>query len=216
MRKTVIFDMDGTLLNTLEDLWRSVNAMLSHFGFPQKSLDEVRMAVGNGVRNLMREVVPDGEDNPKYEECLAWYSAYYQEHLNDHTGPYPGVPELLKNLAEKGYRLAIVSNKGDQAVKELNRSMFGDVIPVAIGETKQIRRKPAPDTVFEAMRVLGVSPEDCIYIGDSEVDIATAKNCGIPAALVSWGFRGRRRLEELGAELIFDSAEDLLTYLTKD
>lgn len=210
MRKTIIFDLDGTLLNTLEDLYLSTNAALQSCGFPARTMEEVRQFVGNGVRNLMRRAVPEGEENPRFEECFRAFREHYAVHLNDHTGPYEGIMELLEKLRKMGCPAAIVSNKLDSAVKELNRSFFGELIPVAIGESEGVRRKPEPDTVYAAMGELGVSREDCIYVGDSEVDLQTAKNCRIPCVCVSWGFRGRETLESLGAERIVDTAEELL------
>lgn len=209
MRKTVIFDLDGTLLDTLEDLWRSVNTALEAFACPGRTREQVRQAVGNGVRNLMRLSMPAGEENPYFEQCFHAFQEHYARHLNDHTGPYPGIMELLAKLREEGYTCAIVSNKSDSAVKELNRRIFGAYIPIAIGESENIRKKPAPDTVYAAMRELGADREDCIYVGDSEVDLLTAENSGIPCITVSWGFRDRDVLEKLGAACIVDSAEEL-------
>lgn len=210
MIKAVIFDLDGTLLYTLEDLYLSVNAALRAYGFPEKTKEDVRQFVGNGVRNLMRRSVPEGEKNPRFEDCFQEFQKHYAAHLNDHTEPYDGIAELLKTLSDQGCLMAIVSNKSDYAVKELNRNIFGDRIPVAIGESEGVRRKPEPDTVYEAIRELGVLKENCIYVGDSEVDIQTAKNCKIPCILVSWGFRGRAVLERLGAEKIVDTTGELL------
>lgn len=209
MRKTVIFDLDGTLLDTLEDLWCSVNAALEAFACPRRTREQVRQAVGNGVRNLMRLSVPGGEEHPHFEECFHAFQKHYAEHLNDHTGPYAGIMELLSRLKAEGYACAIVSNKSDSAVKELSRRIFRAYIPVAIGESADVRKKPAPDTVYAAMRELGVEKEDCIYVGDSEVDAMTSKNSGIPCILVSWGFRDRSMLEKLGVACIVDSAQEL-------
>lgn len=216
MTKAMIFDLDGTLLNTLEDLYLSVNAALEHFGFPLKTREEVRQSVGRGVRNLMLRSVPEGEDNPRFEDCFLEFQKHYAAHLNDHTGPYEGIMGLLETLSERGFPMAIVSNKSDYAVKELNRNVFGRLIPVAIGESEGVRRKPEPDTVYEAIRKLGVRKEDCVYVGDSEVDLQTAENCGIPCISVSWGFRGRKVLEDLGAERIVDTSDELLEVLLRD
>lgn len=216
MRKAIIFDLDGTLLNTLEDLYLSANAALKSFGMPERTMEEVRRFVGNGVRNLMIRCVPDGEKNPCFEECLSAFKVHYGEHLNDHTGPYPGILKILGELSLKGFSMAIVSNKLDSAVKELSRDYFKGLIPVAIGEAEEkgIRKKPAPDTVYTAMEELGVRKEDCVYVGDSEVDLETAANAGIPCVLVSWGFRERAILTGMGAECIVDTAEELLKALT--
>ena len=150
MIKGVLFDLDGTLLDTLEDLYQSVNAALTACGFPERTRMEIRSFVGNGVRNLMVRSVPDGEENPKFEECFQKFREHYAAHLNDHTAPYAGIMELLAELKEKGIPTAVVSNKSDAAVKELCRETFGDLVPLAIGESERVKKKPAPDTVIEA------------------------------------------------------------------
>ncbi len=216
MRKAILFDMDGTLLNTLEDLYYSTNAALAVYGFPKRTIEEVRQFVGNGLRNLMRQAVPDGEENSHFEDCMKTFKEHYGVHLDDHTGPYPGILKMLQILAEKGYVMGVVSNKPDFAVKDLAKRYFGEHILVAIGESEKVRRKPAPDTVEQAARALGVSMEDCIYVGDSEVDLETAKNCKIPCVSVSWGFRERELLEKLGAKEIADTTEELVKILTRE
>lgn len=216
MRKAILFDMDGTLLNTLEDLYYSTNAALAVYGFPKRTIEEVRQFVGNGLRNLMRQAVPDGEENSHFEDCMKTFKEHYGVHLDDHTGPYPGILKMLQILAEKGYVMGVVSNKPDFAVKDLAKRYFGEHILVAIGESEKVRRKPAPDTVEQAARALGVSMEDCIYVGDSEVDLETAKNCRIPCVSVSWGFRERELLEKLGAKEIADTTEELVKILTRE
>ena len=216
MRKAILFDMDGTLLNTLEDLYYSTNAALAAYGFPKRTIEEVRQFVGNGLRNLMRQVVTDGEENSHFEDCMKTFKEHYGVHLDDHTGPYPGILKMLQILAEKGYVMGVVSNKPDFAVKDLAKRYFGEHILVAIGESEKVRRKPAPDTVEQAARALGVSMEDCIYVGDSEVDLETAKNCKIPCVSVSWGFRERELLEKLGAKEIADTTEELVKILTRE
>ena len=213
MRKAVIFDMDGTLLNTLEDLYLSTNAALAQYGFPRRTMVDVRQFVGNAARNLMRQAIPQGEENPCFEECLQAFRVHYGAHLNDHTGPYDGIPKLLERLSGEGVPMAIVSNKPDFAVRDLNERYFGGLISVAIGESEQVRRKPAPDTVEQAARELGVRLEDCIYVGDSEVDLQTAKNCRIPCVSVTWGFRSRELLLSLGAEYMAADAEELYQVL---
>lgn len=209
MKKAVIFDMDGTLLDTLEDLYLSTNAALAEYGFPERTLQEVRQFVGNAALNLMRQAVPGGEENPHFEDCLKGFKEYYGAHLNDHTKPYDGILELLERLSQKGLPMAIVSNKPDFAVRELNERYFTGLIPVAIGESERVRRKPAPDTVEQAAKQLGVRLRDCIYVGDSEVDLRTAENCGIPCVSVTWGFRSREFLLSLGAEHLAEDTEEL-------
>ena len=159
---TVIFDLDGTLLDTLADLADSTNAAMEKHGFPIHSYDAVRMFVGNGVRNLMIRAVPDGEDNPRFEECLADFRAHYAENCRNKTREYEGFTALLAALKENGVKMAIVSNKFDAAVKELNREYFGEYIASAIGERPEIRKKPAPDTVLQALQELGSRPEEAV------------------------------------------------------
>ena len=209
MIKGVLFDLDGTLLDTLEDLYQSVNAALAACGFPERTRMEVRSFVGNGVRNLMVRSVPDGEENPKFEECFQTFREHYAVHLNDHTAPYAGIMELLAELKEKGIPTAVVSNKSDAAVKELCRETFRDLVPLAIGESERVKKKPAPDTVIEAAAGIGVPLKDCVYVGDSEVDLATAENAGIPCISVSWGFRDKELLESLGAKTLLDTVPEL-------
>lgn len=216
MIKAVIFDMDGTLLDTLEDLYLSANAALGSQGFPLKSREEVRRFVGNGVRNLMRRCVPDGEENPKFEECFRIFGEHYAIHLNDHTSAYEGIQELLRELSDRGYLMAIVSNKPDAAVKDLAGRYFGGMISVAIGESESIRRKPAPDTVIQAAKTLGAKLSECIYVGDSEVDIETAGNCRIPCISVLWGFREKELLESRGAKRMAGTPEELLEILLSE
>lgn len=207
---TVIFDMDGTLLNTLEDLRDAMNYILKKYGYPEKSLEEVRCAVGNGAGRFMRDMLPGGEGNPDYEKLLKEYGAYYQAHCQVKTRPYDGITALLDQLKERGIKTAIVSNKGDGAVKELNSQYFGDAIETAVGERPGIRRKPEPDSVLEALRILGTSRERAVYVGDSEVDYHTAANAGMACALVSWGFRHREQLQELNPDYLIDRPEELL------
>lgn len=214
MRKAVIFDMDGTLLDTLEDLYLSTNMVLTQYGFPKRTREEVRQFVGNAVVNLMRQALPQGEENPHFGDCLQAFKEYYGEHLGDHTGPYDGIAELLQKLSEEGFSMAIVSNKPDFAVQELCEKYFKEWIKTAIGESGEVRRKPAPDMVEQAARMLGVRMEDCIYVGDSEVDLKTAENCGIPCVSVTWGFRSRELLLSLGAEHMAEDTEELFFVLT--
>ena len=211
--ETVVFDLDGTLLNTLEDLADATNYALRTMQMPERTIVEVRAFVGNGVRRLMELSVPGGFDNPKFEETFAVFKKYYGEHCNDKTRAYDGVVPVLRKLKEKGYALAIVSNKIDFAVKELNDLYFKGIVPVAIGEKEGIRRKPAPDTVFEALKELGKTKEEAVYVGDSDVDIETAKNAGMPCISVLWGFRDKEFLAEHGAEYYAETAEDVLRYI---
>ena len=214
--KAIIFDLDGTLLDTLEDLKNGVNAALREYHLPQRTLEEVRRFVGNGVRNLMIQAVPGGEEHPKFEEILAFFQGYYKAHCKEYTGPYQGISKVLKELDDKGILMAIVSNKFDPAVKELNEEHFGRYIKVAIGETLNVARKPAPDMVYQALDILGVEKSQAVYIGDSEVDIQTAKNAGLFCIAVTWGFRDEELLRECGAESIVHTPEEMLGFLLEN
>lgn len=207
---TVIFDLDGTLLNTLEDLKDSVNYALGNAGMPLRSIEEIRNFVGNGVKRLLELAVPEGEKNPCFEEVFGTFRNYYFRHCNDKTAPYPHIVELLKALKEKGDKMAIVSNKYYDGVQELNRLYFADYISVAIGEKEGIRKKPAPDTVLAALEELGSSKENSVYVGDSEVDIATAANTGMDCIAVAWGFRTRGEQERAGGRIFADDPLDIL------
>lgn len=207
---TVIFDLDGTLLNTLEDLTDSVNYTLELYGFPSRTIEEIRRFVGNGVARLIELAVPDGLNNPQYEKSLADFRVHYSENMQNKTSTYKGILELLKQLSREDYKIAIVSNKFDKAVKGLNKLYFGEYIRVAIGESANISKKPAPDTVFKALEELCSTADKAVYVGDSEVDVKTAKNSGMICVGVTWGFRNREVLEQEGADYIIDSPEELL------
>lgn len=196
---TVIFDLDGTLLDTLADLTDSVNTVLARYSLPQYSTETIRGFVGNGIRRLMQLTIPDGETHPQFEAIYNEFREYYNMHCMDCTEPYPGILLLLDELQKDGYKLAIVSNKADSAVKILRDIYFRDLIPVAIGESQDCRKKPAPDSVYRAMEELGADQAHTVYIGDSDVDLRTAENAGIPCILVSWGFRDRDFLLAHGA-----------------
>lgn len=207
--KTYIFDLDGTLLSTLADLAASTNYALRTHHMPVRSLDEVRRFVGNGVKKLMERAIPDGLNNPLFEETFATFRQHYMQHNLDTTQPYPGIMQLLEQLKAEGKNIAVVSNKFYAATRELCRHFFGDLVPVAIGEREDIRKKPAPDTVIEALRELGVDKEGAVYIGDSDVDIMTAKNSGMPCVSVLWGFRDKEFLLEHGATTLISKPEEM-------
>lgn len=214
-KKAVVFDLDGTLLYTLEDLKNATNYALKQNGMPERTLDEVRRFVGNGVKLLMERAVPDGADNPKFEKTFSDFKEYYEAHCNDNTAPYDGIMELLKELKLNGIKLAIVSNKLDPAVKELNQLYFKEYMTSAVGEMEEegIRKKPAPDMVQKALKELGVTQDEAIYVGDSDVDIATAKNSGLECVSVTWGFRDVEFLKEHGATNLIDEPVELLNYV---
>ena len=209
---TYIFDLDGTLLDTLQDLAASVNYALRQHGMPEHSIDDVRRFVGNGVRLLMERAIPDGAANPDFEATFATFREHYMHHSLDTTRPYPGISEVLKELKSRGCRLAVVSNKMMAATVDLCRHFFPDTIEVAIGEheAEGIRKKPAPDTVFAALKELGTGKEDAVYVGDSDVDIATARNSGLPCVSVLWGFRDKAFLIKHGAETFVSKPLELL------
>ena len=212
MYSTYIFDLDGTLLDTLADLAASCNYALRTHGMPEHSIDDVRRFVGNGVRKLMERAIPDGEANPDFEATFATFREYYMHHSLDTTKPYPGIMDTLVELKARGCRLAVVSNKMMAATVELCKHFFPDTIEVAIGENEAggIKKKPAPDTVLAALKQLGVSGEDAVYVGDSDVDLATARNSGLPCISVLWGFRDRDFLLDHGATTFITSPKELL------
>lgn len=211
MYQAVIFDLDGTLLNTLEDLRDGVNHALALAGYPERSLDEVRTFVGNGIAKLIERAVPEGITEKEREQVFQEFRTYYTEHCRVKTSPYNGIAELLSYLKEHGFLMAIVSNKNDAAVKELTKYYFADYIEVAIGEREGIRKKPAPDSVYEAIKLLGVEKEQAVYVGDSDVDRATAANAGLDCISVTWGFRDEAMLRELKPEYLIHSPEELIS-----
>lgn len=197
---TYIFDLDGTLLNTLGDLTASTNHAMRAFSMPEHTVDDVRRFVGNGIKKLIERAVPDGTGNPRFDDVYAVFMEHYLKHSLDTTRPYDGVMPMLASLKRDGRRMAVVSNKYCTATEALCRHFFSDYINVAIGESEIIRKKPAPDSVREAMRRLGADPATTVYVGDSEVDVATARNSGLPCISVLWGFRDRDFLIANGAD----------------
>ncbi|NLV86231.1 MAG: HAD family hydrolase [Clostridiales bacterium] len=209
---TIIWDMDGTLLDTLDDLSDSVNEALFKFSQPLRTKQEIRSFVGNGVLRLLELSVPDGKNNPLFDDIFEYFKLCYEKNQSNKTKPYEGLDILLPRLLAGGYKMAIVSNKIDPAVKDLANLHFPRLMQAAIGEQAGMKRKPADDMVNEALRLLGSSKQEAIYIGDTEVDIETAKNSRLDFVCVSWGFRDRKQLEDAGAEKIFDRAEELLEF----
>ena len=206
---SVLFDLDGTLLDTLDDLTAAMNRTLTRHGLPERTRQQMRAALGNGARRLMGLSVPAGTDGALFETLLAEYNADYAAHCRIETAPYPGVDALLRQLHAQGRKLAIVSNKPDEAVRALRAEFFADTVPIAVGEKQGIRRKPAPDTLLTAMAQLGAERTSTVYVGDSEVDIATARAAGLPCISVLWGFRDRDLLEQAGAQQFAADAGEL-------
>ena len=207
---TIIFDLDGTLLYTIEDLTDSTNYALKHFGYPTRTVEEITNFVGNGVRLLIERAIPDGKDNPNLEECLTLFKTHYSNNMFNKTKPYDNIIDTLKELKKQNYKTAVVSNKFDSAVKELCNKYFEGLINSAVGQRDNVNKKPAPDAVFEVMKELNVTSEQCIYVGDSEVDIKTAENAGIPCISVTWGYKSIDFLYKNGAETLIYSPEEIL------
>ena len=210
---TIVFDCDGTLLDTLTDLRNAVNHVLRLHKFPERSVSQVKASLGNGVAHLMRESLPDSVTDDEFNIYLDKFKTYYGEHLQDYTAPYPGILDMLDTLRAKGYKLAVVSNKIQEGITPLIKEYFGDRLPVAIGERPSLQRKPAPDMVLQALKELDSTPEESIYIGDSEVDVATANNSRLLCIGVTWGFRDETLHHELGVQYIARKAEDIVTII---
>ncbi|MGI5976596.1 MAG: HAD family hydrolase [Candidatus Limivicinus sp.] len=211
--KAVLYDMDGTVLNTLGDLTDSVNYTLRHFSMPERSADEVRSFLGNGAGKLIEKSVPSGTDSGLFQEVLSFYKVWYNEHSCIKTAPYGGITGIMKKLKSLGVKQAVVSNKPDMTVRELAGRFFAGLLETAVGESSAVRRKPWPDTVDAAVKLMGVDKKDCVYVGDSEVDIATAKNAGMDCISVAWGFRSERELRESGAECIVHDMDEFFRAL---
>lgn len=214
--KAVLFDMDGTVLDTLGDLAAAVNHTLREFSMPERSIAEVAAALSNGAAYLIAHTVPAGTPKELTDKVLAAYAPYYDAHCDILTAPYDGIVPLMQKLRERGVKLAVISNKQDTAVKPLAEKYFPGLLEIAVGESAEVRRKPNPDAVLAALRHIGVEREDAIYVGDTEVDLQTARNAGMECASVDWGFRTREQLVEIGAEHIFDTVQELEEYLLRD
>lgn len=213
MIRLVIFDLDGTILDTLEDLAGALNHALTEFGFPTRTLPEVRSFVGNGIRNLIRRGAPSGMPEETIDRLHAVFTAHYNAHCADRTRPYDGIPALLTALRDCGLRIAVVSNKPDNAVGPLCTRYFPGLFDAAVGERPGVARKPAPDSVHAVLEELGVDRTEAVYVGDSEVDIETARNAGMSCISVDWGFRTRTQLQSSGAALIASTPGELLSLL---
>lgn len=211
MKYTIaIFDLDGTILNTLEDLADSTNYALKACGYPERTIDEVRQFVGNGIRKLMERAVPEGTPVEEIDRVHETFTAHYKVHCADKTRPYDGIMELLQGLKKDGCKLAVVSNKADYGVQELCKQYFDGVFDFAVGEREGIRKKPAPDSVNEVLKTLGCSRDRAVYIGDSDVDIQTAANAQMDHIIVEWGFRDVQFLISQGAKVLVERPEEIL------
>ncbi len=214
MNKTaIILDLDGTILNTLEDLTDSVNFALENGGFPTRTIDEIRTFVGNGAKNLIVRALPEGESEETLNKTLAAFKAHYETNKTNKTSPYDGMPEVLAELKKRGCKLAIVSNKHDDAVQGLFNQFFSDTCDFALGNCDFLPKKPAPDMILYALEKIGKTVEDAVYIGDSEVDVVTADNTNIPCISVLWGFRDEDVLKASGAKIIANNPRDIITAL---
>ena len=212
MYETIVFDLDGTLLDTLSDLHAAVNFALEKYAFPKRSKDEVRSFVGNGIAMLIRRAI--GKETPLFESVLQAFKEYYAAHCADETKPYDGIMPLLESLQKQGIKTAVVSNKADFAVKKLADEYFGGLLLDAVGEDEAngIRKKPAPDSLLAVMDKLGADKQKTVYVGDSEVDIQTAQNAGVPCISVTWGFKDKAFLIENGAKILIDAPDEILKY----
>lgn len=209
MTKTVIFDLDGTLMNTIEDLMDAVNFALKKFGYKERSLEEILSFVGNGVEKLVRRSVPENCGEEAFSEVLACFKEYYSEHSIVKTRPYDGICEAIENIRKKGIKTAVVTNKFQSAAQDICDRFFGGLLDVVVGSSPERANKPDPAPVKYAMELLEASPETTVYVGDSEVDIQTARNSKLPFICVSWGFRKKEFLKSMGASVIADSPREL-------
>lgn len=214
MKNTVIFDLDGTILNTLDDLTDAVNFAMRSHGFPQHSADKIKTFVGNGIRKLIERSLPQDCSNEMLEECFTEFCEYYKEHLNDKTAPYDGIIELLQDLQNGSFKTAVVTNKAEFAAKVLCEKIFGDLITVTVGSNDSIRHKPYPDGTLKALEKLHAKAENAYFVGDSDVDVKTAKNAGIDFIGVLWGFRDKTVLEGAGATVFAENSQELKAILT--
>ena len=210
---TIIFDLDGTLLNTLEDLADAVNYALKESGYPLRTTDEVRRFIGNGVKKLMERSTPDNITDGDFEKCYQLFREYYKNNSRNKTAPFEGITDLLKKLKEQGIKTAVVTNKMDEAAQDVIRYYFGELIDITIGQRDGIPTKPDPACVNKAIESLNAEKESCIFIGDSDVDILAGHNAGLPAIGVTWGYRSKELLLESGADYIAESPFEILEFI---
>ena len=213
MIKALVWDLDGTLLNTIDDLADSVNFALTKYNLPAKTVSEVKNAVGNGVNKLIERCLENGKDNPNFTQVLETFKEHYSQNSAVKTAPYPEICETLKQLKARAYKLAVVSNKFENAVVDLCQKYFPNTFDVIIGETPQIKRKPAPDMLFAALKKLQAQAEEIYFIGDSEVDVQTAKNAQIKCLSALWGFRSKELLLTNGAKYFLNTPKEIFDFL---
>lgn len=213
MKNTVIFDMDGTLLDTLEDLRDSVNFALEKYKYPKRTIEEIRNFVGNGVKVLVDKALPGGTENEDFDDVFKTFKLHYAENCNNKTKPYDGMIPVIKRLKDEGYKMAVVSNKSDREVRNLTKIYFDGLIDVAIGQSDKIRKKPYPDEVEKALKLLNSVADESVYVGDSEVDVMTAKNSNLDLIAVLWGFRSRDFLIDEGATVLIEKPEQIIQVL---
>lgn len=213
---TILFDLDGTLLNTLDDLHESVNAVLLKEGYRQRTREEVREFIGDGAKKLMERSLPQGTSETEVLRCLTQFREIYLKNMRNHTSPYEHIPDLLKRLKEMGIKVGVVSNKPDEATKEMCRFYFGEDVDTAIGDNMERKKKPEPDNIYEALKQLGSQRETTLYTGDSDVDVTAARNAGVDCAGVTWGYRSRETLIRAGADDIVDEPQQLIELLERE
>ena len=206
---TIIFDLDGTLLNSLEDLHACFNHAIEHFGYPSRSIEEIKSFVGNGIKKAIERALPHEVSSEELDKITDYFREYYKDHMLELTKPYDGVIDLLINLKSKGYKTAIVSNIYDDAVKKLSENYFGNLIDIAVGEGYGVRRKPEIDGILKAIEILDSKLENCIFVGDSDVDIMTSSNAEIPCISVLWGYKDKEFLISKGAKHIAETTKDI-------
>lgn len=212
---TIIFDLDGTLLDTLDDLTDSINRMLGQKGYPLRTRDEIREYIGNGAKALVKKALPEGVPDSEVKECLKIYRGIYLENMYEKTRPYDGVDETLKKLKSLGISIGVVSNKPDEATVRMCRHYFGDTLDAVVGDSPERKKKPAPDNIYEAISRLGTDSGKILFVGDSDVDMETAHNAGLDCAGVAWGYRPRELLREHGADYIIETASELIALIEK-
>ena len=207
---TYIFDLDGTLLDTLQDLANAVNHAMRRMDYPERTVDEVRRFIGNGIRMLIKRAAPQDISSDDYDKTLAIFMAYYLEHIADYTKPYDGIIDVINTLKQKGCKVAVVSNKADEAAKKVVKDFFGDIFDLVVGKMYRFPSKPAPDSVLYVIETLGADKSKCVYSGDSEVDVQTAHNAGLPCVGVTWGNRDISELIAAGAEYIAEKPSEII------